>query len=54
MATYLLNYSSDYQTLLDFCKSAFKLLKAGGHFVGINNNPFQSTKEKCDIVNKYE
>jgi hypothetical protein len=54
MATYLLNYSSDYQMLLNFCKSAFLLLKNGGHFVGLNLNPFQLSKDKHDIVKKYE
>ncbi len=38
-AAYLLNYAADGVQLLEMCQAAVHHLRAGGRFVGINNNP---------------
>ena len=38
-AAYLLNYAPDRETLLQYCQAIARLLKPGGRFVAVNNNP---------------
>jgi SAM-dependent methyltransferase len=39
VAAYLLNYASDYATLLRMCRAIARHLPPGGRFVTVNNNP---------------
>lgn len=44
-AMYLLNYAQTREELLKFCRAAYRQLKAGGRFVGVNDNPFNDPKQ---------
>ncbi|MGD1895095.1 MAG: class I SAM-dependent methyltransferase [Cyclobacteriaceae bacterium] len=39
VAMYLLNYARSRSELQDFCRAAYRQLRPGGYFVGINDNP---------------
>jgi SAM-dependent methyltransferase len=39
VAMYLLNYARTQKELLAFCRAAFRQLKSGGRFIGVNDNP---------------
>jgi SAM-dependent methyltransferase len=39
VAMYLLNYAKSKDELLAFCKAAYRQLKPGGLFIGVNDNP---------------
>ena len=44
-AMYLLNYAKTKEELVAFCKAAFKQLKPGGRFVGMNDNIMNDPKD---------
>jgi len=52
-ATFLLNYSSSKEMLDAFVKGAFRFLKPGGRFIGINTSPFIKNQETFDKTHKY-
>lgn len=52
VASYLLNYAQTRKQLLKMCQTIADNLKAGGSFVGINNNPDQPP-ESFPICKKY-
>lgn len=51
-AMYLLNYAQTKEQLLSFCKAAYKHLKRGGRFVGVNDN-VQNKPEYYQTYAKY-
>lgn len=51
-AMYLLNYAQTKEQLLSFCKAAYKHLKEGGRFVGVNDN-VQNKPEHYQTYAKY-
>lgn len=44
-AMYLLNYARTKAELLAFCRAAYRQLKAGGRFLGVNDNLFNNPKD---------
>ena len=51
--TFLLNYSTSKDMLDCFVNGAFKFLKPGGRFIGINTSPFIKDQETFDKTHKY-
>ena len=43
-ATFLLNYATQEKMIQSFTDGAFRVLKPGGRLIGINTNPFLSTR----------
>ena len=52
VGVYLLNYAKSADELARFCEAIFKNLRAGGYFVGINDNPANPV-EKYGLYTKY-
>jgi ubiquinone/menaquinone biosynthesis C-methylase UbiE len=52
VAAYLLNYARTGEELLEMCRAAAGVLKPGGRFVGINNNPAQDP-ETFELSRRY-
>ncbi len=42
---FLLNYARSFNELLAFTRSAFRLLKSGGRFIGFNDNPLMGATD---------
>ena len=52
-ATFLLNYATSKEMMDTFVESAFKLLKPGGKFIGINTSPFVTDQVTFTKTHKY-
>ena len=52
-ATFLLNYATSKEMMDMFIESAFRLLKPGGKFIGINTSPFVTDQATFNKTHKY-